>query len=94
MKIIHVTQHSTEEGIYPIDWTVSLLAGVTVSSVAFDHAPPTGVDASITALIVTPISYVKVPAGLVTGIHKVVCTATTSDTALSPVVLLVIRVPD
>lgn len=88
----HQKQSSLEERIYPIDWTDALLTGVTVSSITITHTPPSGEDASITSAVVTPISYIKVPAGLVAGTHFVSCVATTSDTALSPEVRLVIAV--
>jgi len=85
-------QSSLEERVYPIDWTVSLLTGVTVSSIAITHTPPSGADATITTTVATPLSYIKVPAGLVIGTHYVSCVATTSDPALSPEVRLVIIV--
>lgn len=86
------SQSSLEERIYPIDWTDALLTGVTVSSITITHTPPSGEDASITATVSSPISYIKVPSGLVVGTHYISCVATTSDSALSPEVRLVIRV--
>lgn len=86
------TQSSLEERIYPIDWTDALLSGVTVSSVAITHTPPSGADASIMSTISSPISYIKVPSGLAVGMHTVSVVATTSNADLSPEVRLVIRV--
>lgn len=86
------TQSSLEERIYPIDWTDALLTGVTVSSVTITHTPPSGADATITSTISSPISYIKVPSGLVVGVHYVSVVATTSNADLSPEVRLVIRV--
>jgi len=85
-------QSSLEERVYPIDWTPALLTGVTVTSVTITHTPPSGADASITTTTATPISYIKVPSGLVVGEHLVSCVATTSDSALSPEVRLIITV--
>lgn len=85
-------QSSLEERVYPIDWTDALLTSVTVSSVATTHTPPSGSAASITNTVATPISYIKVPSGLAVGTHYISCVATTSDSALSPEVRLVITV--
>lgn len=86
------TQSSLEERIYPINWTDALLTAVTVSSVATTHTPPSGSAVSITNTVATPISYIKVPSGLVVGTHTISCVATTTDSALSPEVRLIIRV--
>lgn len=85
-------QSSLEERVYPIDWTDALLTGVTVSSVTTTHTPPSGSAASITNTVSTPTSYIKVPSGLAVGTHYISCVATTSDSALSPEVRLVITV--
>lgn len=81
-----------EERIYPIDWTDALLSGVTVSGVTIVHTPPSGDDANITSTTTSPISYVKVPSGLVVGAHTVSVIATTSNADLSPEVRLIINV--
>ena len=87
------SQSSLEERIYPIDWTDALLTGVTVTSVTITHTKPDGTAGTgITSTISTPTSYIKVPSGLAVGTHYVSCVATTSDTALSPEVRLIIRV--
>lgn len=91
-KDSYQTQSSLEERVYPIDWTDALLSGVTVSSVTVTHTPPSGADATITNSVSSPISYIKVSTGLVTGIHYVSVVATTSNADLSPEVRLVIRV--
>jgi hypothetical protein len=87
-----LTQSTLEESVYPIDWTNSLLSGVTVSSVATTHTPPSGSAASITNTLADPISYIEVPAGLALGTHFIDCVATTSNAKLSPVVRLIITV--
>lgn len=89
---IDLTQSSYEEKIYPIDWTNSLLTGVTVTSVAITHVPPSGSALTITGTTTTPYSYIPVPSGLVTGVHFFHCVATTSNANLSPEVLLRIKV--
>jgi hypothetical protein len=85
-------QTSREERIYPIDFTNALLSGVTVSSVTITHTPPYGAVATIGNTISSPIAYVKVPTGLVVGLHTVSVVATTSNTDLSPEVILKIKV--
>ena len=86
------TQSSLEEIPYYIDWSDALLTGVTVTSVAVTHTPPSGSAATITTTTATPYSYIKVPSGLAVGTHYISCVATTSDTSLSPEVRLIIRV--
>lgn len=85
-------QSSLEERIYPIEWADALLSGVTLSSIAITHTPPSGSAASFTSELSGTISYIKSPSGLVAGTHFVNCVATTSNAALSPEVRLVIRV--
>ena len=86
-------QSSLEEQVYPIDYSPALLTAVTVTSVACTHTLPNGSTASdVTATVVTPIAYVKVPSGLAVGTHYVSCVATTSNADLSPEVRLVVRV--
>lgn len=91
-KTVHITGDSAEELIVPIDWTDALLTSVTVSSVAVTHYPPYGAAASPTATVTTPQSFTKIPAGLVVGVHEFKNVATTSNSDLSPVVLIVVRV--
>lgn len=92
-KTEYIDVSSYEEWVQPIDWTVSLLTGVTVSSVACTHYKPDGSTASdVTATVVTPISYIKIPSGLAIGVHTIHCVATTTDAALSPEVRLIVSV--
>lgn len=89
---VHYRQSSNEEIKYPIDWTNTLLTGVTVSSVAVTHTPPSGSAVTVTASVSSPLSYIPIPSGLAIGRHYFSCVATTSDSALSPEVRLVIQV--
>jgi len=88
----NVKQSSLECLIYPIDWTLALLSGVTVTGVTITHTPPSGSAASFGDDIATPITYIESPKGLVTGNHYVSIVATTSNAALCPEVYLIIAV--
>lgn len=89
MKTTYANQAGTQESRYPIDFTQSLLTGVTVSSATATHvAYPSGSPLTITTNVVTPIVYVNVPAGLVVGTNVIRVDVTTSDSALSPVHVL------
>ena len=83
---------SKEEWIQPVDYSLSLLTGVTVSSVACTHTPPSGNAATITATVTDNIGYIKIPSGLALGTHFIDCVATTSNPDHSPVVRLIVRV--
>lgn len=88
-----LSQSSLEEIVYPVDYSPALLTGVTVSSVACTHTKPDGTTAAdVTATVVTPIAYVKVPSSLDVGTHYISCVATTSNSDLSPEVRLIVRV--
>lgn len=92
-KDFHDTQSSLEEKPYPIDWTDALPSGVTVSSLAATHTPPSGAAVTLTHdLTLAPITTSYVPSGLVVGVHTFSVVATTSNTKVSPEVRLIIRV--
>jgi hypothetical protein len=91
-KDVQVKQTSLEERVFPIEWSPALLDGVTVSSVALTHTPPSGSAASFSNEQSGTLGYVKSPSGLAVGKHLVSCVATTSNSALSPEVRLIIRV--
>jgi hypothetical protein len=87
-------QSSQESKIYPIDYGPALLEGVILVSVEVTHTPP-GDGTAITGL--TPsidgsIAYVTIPDGMDLGVNKFSCVATTSETELSPEVMLIITV--
>lgn len=91
MKTTHHNQASTQESRYPIDFTPSLLTGVTVSSAVATHTVyPSGSALTITTNVSSPTVYVNVPAGLAVGTNVIMVVVTTSDSALSPVHRLVI----
>lgn len=89
MKTSKYNQASTQEARYPIDFTPSLLTGVTVSSATATHTVfSSGTALSITTNVASPIVYVNVPAGLAVGTNIIRVDVTTSDSALSPVHVL------
>lgn len=90
---VNVEQSSKEELIYPIEWEQALLDGVTISSLSFEHIPPSGgVVVPGQQIILPSLSYVKMPAGLVIGTHTLSVVVTTSNEDLSPEVFMVIVV--
>ena len=88
----NLTISTREEWLQPIDWTNSLPDGVTVSSVAVTHEPPSGSAVTITPTVATPISYIPIPSGLAIGTHYLHCVATTTNTNHSPEVRLIVQV--
>jgi bacteriorhodopsin len=87
-------QSSAESKIYPIDFGTALLEGVILVSVEVTHFPP-GTETALTGLTASidgTIAYVTIPAGLDLGVNKFSCVATTSETELSPEVMLIITV--
>ena len=76
---------------WPLDFTKSLLSGVTVSSAVATHTPPSGVATTPTIQVTSPIVYVTVGPLAVTGVHYVDVLATFSD-AHKDDIRLVIRV--
>jgi len=77
---------------WPLDFTKSLLSGVTVSSAVVTHTPPSGGTVTTPSTqIVSPIVYVTVGPLGVTGVHYVDVLATFSD-ATKDDIRLVIRV--
>lgn len=88
----HEIQSSVEELVYVLDYSPQLLSGDSVSSCAVTHTPPSGDAVSVTASVVSGYVYVPIPSGLVVGIHKFSCIATTTNANNSPEIMLVITV--
>lgn len=85
-------QSSLEKLIFPIDWQPALLEGVNVIDVNITHSPPSGEQASFGQQTISPISYVKSPAGLVYGMHQISVVANTDNPDLKPEVLISLMV--
>jgi len=90
--VVQLEQSSREEKIFPLNYAPGLLAGVTVSSVAVLHTPPSGGVLIVTPSVVGDVAYVPIPKGLAIGVNKFSCVATTSNSELSPEILLIITV--
>lgn len=92
MRKTYHNQASTQKAVYPIDFTNSLLTGVTVSSAIATHSViGTGSTAvTCTCTVATPIVYVDVPTGLTVGGNAVDVVVTTSDSNVKPVHRLII----
>lgn len=85
-------QSSLEKLIFPIDWQPALLEGVNVTSISVTHMPPSGDPATFGQQITSPISYLKSPAGLVYGFHRISVVANTDNPDLKPEVLISLTV--
>lgn len=93
MKEYQVEQSSREEKEYCINWTQRLPTGVTVTSIAATHTPPTGSAVTPTNdYSAAPVTYTYMPAGLATGDHYLSVVATTSNANISPEVRFLIKV--
>jgi len=85
-----VSQSTREEKVYPLDFSPALLEGVEVTDITFEYTgdneddEPPLFDVST---IDTPIAYVTV-SGLVVGVHRLRCLATTDNDDLSPEIVL------
>ncbi len=89
-KILTREQGTPEIRTYDCDFNDDLRAGVTVSSVAAVHTPPSG--SAVTPTIGTisaGVAPVTVPALAVLGLHQVKVTATLSDGDKSTILLLI-----
>lgn len=82
-------QGSTEIRTYYLDFTDDLPTGVTVSSVAATHTPPSGALVTCTTTVSSPDVSVTVPALTVIGVHKISVLATLSDGEKSEILLII-----
>lgn len=85
-------QSSLEKLIFPIDWSRSLLDGVSVVSVNITHTPPSGDPALFGSTIESPVSYIKSPDSLVLGTHFISVVGVTSNPDLRPEVYIILNV--
>lgn len=90
-KQVNVNQSTNEEKVYPIDFSPSLLTGVTVTGATLEYSGDNPGDnpAVYSASVTTPIVYVSV-SNLVVGHHRLSVVAQTSNNNLSPEVMLLI----
>lgn len=89
---VQLAQSTEEEIVYPLDFSPQLLEGDSVTGSTVTHTPPSGDALTVTPTLVSGIVYVPIPAGLVLGVHKFSCVATTSNAENSPEILLIITV--
>ena len=82
-------QFRTEIRTYPFDFTDDLLSGVTVSSAAITHTPPTGTGSMAGTAVSSPIVNATFGTVAVTGTHYLDCVATLSDGEKSAMRLIV-----
>ena len=73
---------------WPLDFTNSLLSGVTVSSAVATHTPPSGAATTPTIQVTSPYVYVTVGPLTVTGVHYIDVVATFSDEHIDDIRLI------
>jgi len=85
----NIEQSTAAKLPWPLDFTNSLLTGVTVSSAVATHTPPSGTATTPTIQVTSPIVYVTIGPLGVTGVHIVDVLATFSDSTKDDIRLII-----